>query len=68
MKTNEYRIMSEAVERGVTMGWHDGWKYMELPEDLRMILYRHEDYIKEQLERCVMNEITSYFELDTGVV
>jgi hypothetical protein len=50
------------------MGWHDGWKYMDLPDDVRMLLYRHEDYIKEQLERCIMNEITSYFELHTGVV
>lgn len=52
MKANEYRVLSDCVERGVNYGYRRAFKYVENPD---------EEAIKDAIENAVMSEICEYF-------
>jgi hypothetical protein len=53
MRVNEYRVMCDAVERGIDYGWNRAHKHDDdpLPET-----------IKHHIEEAILNEICEYFE------
>ncbi len=55
MKANEYLIMSDCIENGVSYGWHRAHKHTENPT---------EEQIKEAIEQAVMSAIVEYFWFD----
>jgi hypothetical protein len=52
MKPNTYKILIDAVERGVQYGWNRAHKHTDAPEP-------HE--VRSQIETSVMSEICEYF-------
>lgn len=52
MKVNEYKLMEEVVERGISSGWNRAYKHTDSPK---------EEDLKEQIRYYVMLEICEYF-------
>lgn len=57
MKANEYRILADCVDNGITSGYARAHKYSETPE---------ENEIKKQIYEAVMLEICEYFTFEDG--
>jgi hypothetical protein len=55
IKVNAYKLLSECVERGVSLGWQHAHKHVDAPT---------ESWIKENIERDVMGEVAEYFSFD----
>jgi hypothetical protein len=58
MKPKTYRILSEAVEKGIRYGWHRAHKHNEEPDQVE---------IQGALHNAIMFEISEYFELDDEI-
>lgn len=54
-RANKYRIIVEAVDRGIQYGFNRAHKHTDRPSS---------DYIKEQILNAIMNEICEVFLLD----
>lgn len=52
---NEYKIMSDCVERGVEYGYMRAYKHNDSPS---------EDFIKNEIMEHIMNEISEMFSFD----
>ena len=57
MKPKEYPILEQAIQVGVLRGWRRAHKHVDEPEP---------SAIQETIERCVMEEICEWFDLDDG--
>jgi hypothetical protein len=55
MKANTYKILTDAVERGIQYGWNRAHKHTDTPDDRE---------IRQQIETSVMSEICEYFTFD----
>ena len=64
MKANEYLILSECVENGVSRGWSMALKHLDMPSKVRDWLYEHEVHIKDQIDTAVTGEICEYFKFN----
>ena len=51
-KPDVYKILTECVELGIKSGWNHAHKHSDAPS---------ENHIKEQIEHCVMLNISEYF-------
>lgn len=58
MKVNEYKVLTEAIERGISYGWNRAYKHTDNPTA---------DAIKTQIEDAIMQEICEYFDFNLGV-
>lgn len=47
-----YRVLSDAVEVGVTFGWNRAYKHTDTPTP---------DLVKEKIHEAVMNECSEWF-------
>jgi hypothetical protein len=56
MKPNTYKIIQEAVENGVALGYNRAYKHSETPS---------EGFIKQQIYDAVMSEICEWFMFDS---
>jgi len=52
MKAKEYNLIAQCVENGVMLGWNRAHKHIDNPEP---------EFIREQIERAVLNEICEWF-------
>ena len=52
IQVDAYRVMEEAVERGISIGWRRAHKHVESPDEVS---------IKDAVEQAVMNELCEYF-------
>jgi hypothetical protein len=48
IRINVYKVISRAVEEGVTYGYHRSFKHTDNPSEAHVV---------EQIERAVMNEL-----------
>ena len=55
VRVDTYRVMAEAVERGVAAGWRRAHKHVESPTG---------DTINAHIENEVLNAICEYFKFD----
>lgn len=57
MKANEYKVLEEAVDNGILVGWTRAHKHTEEPtgEDIRTAIFN-----------AVMTEICEWFQFDRG--
>lgn len=55
MKPNTFRIIQEAVENGVALGYNRAYKHSDAPS---------EEVMKQQIYEAVMNEICEWFVFD----
>lgn len=55
MKPNTYKIIQEAVENGVALGYNRTYKHSDTPS---------EDTVKKQIYDAVMTEICEWFVFD----
>jgi hypothetical protein len=55
MKTNYYKIISEAIENGIDCGWNRAHKHTINPSA---------EHIKEQVEHYIMHNICEIFDFD----
>ena len=56
MKANTYKIIQEAVENGVALGYNRAYKHSDTPS---------EEAIKFEIYEAVMNEICEWFVFDS---
>lgn len=52
MKVSTYRVLTDAVERGVTIGWNRAHKHQDKPD---------RNTIEEYIAQEVLNSICEYF-------
>lgn len=64
MRANEYLILSECVENGVSRGWHLAFKHLDMPSSVRNWLDKHENIIKNEIDTAVTGQICEYFKFD----
>lgn len=55
MRANEYRLLDEAVEMGVTRGYNRAFKHTDAPT---------EEQIKDSIHNAVMGAICEWFIFD----
>ncbi len=55
MKAKEYNLIAQCVETGVMVGINRAYKHTDEPKD---------DFLREQIERAVMNEICEWFDFE----
>jgi len=55
MKINTYKVLSEAVEHGITYGWRRAHKHSEDPS---------EQVIQGEIFSAIMLEISEYFSFE----
>lgn len=55
MKVNTYRVLSDAIERGIDGGWNRAHKHTDEPS---------EHQLKDELHHYIMLEICEYFNFD----
>lgn len=55
MKPKYYEILSDCVQKGISLGWHRAHKHDNNPD---------EDYILDHIENNIMNQICEYFTFD----
>lgn len=55
MKVNEYKVLQDCIERGISIGYSRAFKHTDTPSD---------QAIKSAIEDAVMLEICEYFEFD----
>ena len=55
VRVDTYRVMAEAVERGVAAGWRRAHKHVESPDA---------SAIQAHIEDAVLNAICEYFKFD----
>lgn len=53
MKVNEYKVLTEAIERGISYGWNRAYKHTDNPTP---------DAVKTQIEDAVLQEVCEYFD------
>lgn len=53
MRPNAYRILDEAVERGVVVGWDRAHKHTDEPDS---------EHLCDAIYNAIMSEICEYFE------
>ena len=52
MKANEYKVLCDAIERGIDYGWRRAYKHDDNPTAAT---------IKQHIEDALLNEICEYF-------
>jgi len=55
MKPKYYEILSDCIQKGISLGWHRAHKHDNNPD---------EDYILDHIEDNIMNQICEYFTFD----
>lgn len=50
-----YRLIADAVERGIAYGWSRAYKHTDTPEP---------DSVKQDIEDAVMNELCEFIQFD----
>ena len=64
MRADEYLILSECVENGVSRGWRLAFKHLNVPSPVRDWLDEHENLIKDSIDTAVTTQICEYFKFD----
>ena len=58
IRVYSYKLLSKAVEDGISWGWMRAHKHTDTPSA---------DETKASIEKHVLSEICEYFDFDTGV-
>jgi len=62
MRAKEWRLIGEAIEEGIGLGWSHALKYQDMHESIRDWMNDQEEFFKEKLYDAIMSEISERFD------